>query len=154
MTSRSFFIQRWEQMIPVTSNSLIEQLAGFGSGFASLKVQSMKGWKILKQERQVRVEDVYQSIKRQTLFFVVVLVVVVYVLSDNSIILRKCTLGWRSCMYGSFFTPPERVTLPTSDPTPSWKQADSSIIISSFGCVNLLLQYLESLQLQLTNTLC
>ena len=43
-------------MIPVTSNSLIEQLAGFGSGSASLKVQSMKGWKILKQERQVRVE--------------------------------------------------------------------------------------------------
>ena len=55
--SRSFFIQRWEQMIPVTSNSLIEQLAGFGSGFASLKVPSMEGWKILKQERQVRVAE-------------------------------------------------------------------------------------------------
>lgn len=49
-----------------------------------------------------------------------------------------------------FFTPPERFTLPTWDPTRLWKQADSSIIISSFGCVNLLLQYLESLQLQLT----
>jgi len=37
-------------------------------------------------------------------FFVVVLVVVIYVLSDSSIILRKCTPGWRSCMYG-FFLP-------------------------------------------------
>ena len=44
-------------MIPVTSNSLIEQLAGFGNGFASLKVPSMKGWKILKQERQVGVAE-------------------------------------------------------------------------------------------------
>ena len=71
---------------------------------------------------------------------------VVYLLSDNSIILRKCTPGWQSCRYGFYFTP----ELPTWDPTPPWKQADISIIISSFGCVNLLLQYLESLQLQLT----
>ena len=51
----------------------------------------------------------------------------VYVLSDHSLILRKCTPGSRGCKIackgGLFFTPPERVTSPTWSPPPPSKQA-------------------------------
>ena len=51
----------------------------------------------------------------------------VCVLSDHSIILRKCTPGWRGCniVYkgGFFFTPPKLVTSFTWGPPPPCKQA-------------------------------
>ena len=50
----------------------------------------------------------------------------VYVLSDHSIILRKCTPGWRGCKIackgGLFFYPPKQVTSPTWVPPPPCKQ--------------------------------
>ena len=48
-------------------------------------------------------------------------------LSDHSVILRKCTPGWRGCKIackgGLFFTPPKGVTSPIWGPPPSCKQA-------------------------------
>ena len=71
-----------------------------------------------------------KSINRQNMWFASILPA--YVLSDHSIILRKCTPGWRVARLhvkeGYFFTPPKRLTSPTWGLPPPCKQAPRNVM--------------------------
>ena len=67
-----------------------------------------------------------ESINKQKTWFASIFLV--YLLSDHSIILRKCTPGLQGCKIaykgaGYFFTPPKWVTSPIWGSPPSFKQA-------------------------------
>ena len=78
---------------------------------------------------------VLKSINRQNTWFASIFLV--YMLSDHSIILKKCTPGWRVVRLhvkeGYCFTSPKGVTSPTWGPPPPCKQALSRNWNQFFG---------------------
>ena len=109
-------------LIRDTSNS---RKIHFGGGFASLLKETIESHS--KSSKWVS-----KSINRQNTWFASIFLV--YVLSDHSIILRKCTPGWRVVRLHVkevyCFNPPKGVTSPTWSPPPPCKQALNRYIFS------------------------
>ena len=107
-------------LIHDTSNS---RKIHFGGGFASLLEETRESHNTESCSKSSK--WVLKSINRQNTWFASIFLA--YLLSDHSIILRKCTPGWRVVrLYlkeGYCFTPPKRVTSPTWGPPPPCKQA-------------------------------
>ena len=100
-------VSRWGNLpgqgqIHGTSNS---RKIHFDGGFASLLKVTIESHSI--EDGSKSSKWVYKSINRQKSWFSRIFLV--YVLSDHSVILRKCTPGWRGCSIacngGLFFYP-------------------------------------------------
>ena len=100
----------------------------FGGGFASLLEETIESHSTEGCSKSSK--WVLKSINRQNTWFASICLV--YLLSDHSIILRKCTPGWRVVRLhvkeGYCFTPPKRVTSRTWGPPRPCKQVLKEVL--------------------------